>query len=351
MNPTSVDGNCGSTSKTNATCLTSVFGNCCSEKGFCGASIDYCGDGCQPAHGSCNSASTQTISTTGSCGATATSNLTCLGSTYGNCCSSLGYCGGNSSYCGDGCQSGLGSCVGLPVSVLSSITSPTSSTSLISSTLSSATPSITIAVRNGTVSVDGNCGPNSMIQAICLGSTFGDCCSARGYCGKTSDYCATGCQPLFGNCDQASSSSTSKSILSTADVAPATATNLIPTSNRTNLSTGAKAGIGAGSAAAGIVILAVLGFVIFRFLRNKKRHEIPSTKTGPMVHHVPGLHEVSEGAGGVFEPVEMPVTQTRQQRAILKQKNREEKERRESERRARVDDRAAAGYEGAYRGN
>jgi len=55
-----------------------------------------------------------------------------------------------------------------------------------------------------------------------------------------------------------------------------------------------------------------------------------------MVHHVPGLHEVNEGAGGVFKPVEMPVTQTRQQRAILKQKNREERERREIERRTRV---------------
>ncbi|RGP72622.1 hypothetical protein FLONG3_6630 [Fusarium longipes] len=50
-NPTSQDGNCGSNSDTNATCLTSSFGNCCSEKGFCGKTSAYCNEGCQDAFG------------------------------------------------------------------------------------------------------------------------------------------------------------------------------------------------------------------------------------------------------------------------------------------------------------
>ncbi|KAL4993254.1 hypothetical protein BDV10DRAFT_179472 [Aspergillus recurvatus] len=119
---TSTDGNCGANSETNATCLNSTFGNCCSSKGFCGSTTAYCGEGCQLEFGTCNDASVQTVSTTGSCGATLTSNVTCLGSQYGDCCSRMGYCGGNASYCGDGCQSGFGSC-----EVSSSTSNPTSS--------------------------------------------------------------------------------------------------------------------------------------------------------------------------------------------------------------------------------
>ncbi|KAL4865759.1 hypothetical protein BDV12DRAFT_174046 [Aspergillus spectabilis] len=110
MNSTSIDGNCGSNSDTSATCIDSTFGDCCSAKGYCGSTSAYCGEGCQLAFGECNDASEQTVSTTGSCGATLTSNVTCLGSTYGDCCSGVGYCGGNTSYCGTGCQSEYGSC-------------------------------------------------------------------------------------------------------------------------------------------------------------------------------------------------------------------------------------------------
>lgn len=110
MNNTSTDGNCGSNSETNATCLGSTYGDCCSSKGYCGETSAYCSEGCQLEFGECDDGSIQRISTTGSCGSTRTSNVTCLGSTYGDCCSSKGYCGGNSSYCGSGCQSTFGSC-------------------------------------------------------------------------------------------------------------------------------------------------------------------------------------------------------------------------------------------------
>ena len=46
---TSRDGTCGE----NSTCAGSRFGRCCSFHGFCGTSIDYCGEGCQISFGQC----------------------------------------------------------------------------------------------------------------------------------------------------------------------------------------------------------------------------------------------------------------------------------------------------------
>ncbi|RDW74253.1 uncharacterized protein DSM5745_06915 [Aspergillus mulundensis] len=149
----SQDGNCGANSDSSATCLGSTFGDCCSEKGYCGSTDAYCAVGCQLSFGECNDASEQTVSNTGSCGATLTSNVTCLGSTWGDCCSEKGYCGGNASYCGTGCQAMFGSC-GLDAtttaatvtststssSTSSSASSSSSSTSATSSPASSATP-------------------------------------------------------------------------------------------------------------------------------------------------------------------------------------------------------------------
>ncbi len=46
--PISDDGGCGD----GVTCEGSEFGDCCSQYGWCGASTDYCGEGCQPEFGS-----------------------------------------------------------------------------------------------------------------------------------------------------------------------------------------------------------------------------------------------------------------------------------------------------------
>lgn len=51
----------------------------------------------------------------------------------------------------------------------------------------------------GAVSTDGSCGSAGKNQ-ICLGSTFGNCCSQYGWCGSSTDHCGTGCNTLFGNC-------------------------------------------------------------------------------------------------------------------------------------------------------
>lgn len=105
----SEDGNCGATS--NQTCLNSVFGNCCSSKGYCGSTTDYCGAGCQSDFGDCSTNSSY-ISANGNCGATDPDHQICIGSTFGSCCSEKGFCGSTSAYCGTGCQSDYGTCGG-----------------------------------------------------------------------------------------------------------------------------------------------------------------------------------------------------------------------------------------------
>lgn len=54
----------------------------------------------------------------------------------------------------------------------------------------------------GRVSTDGKCGSASTVNASCIGSSAGDCCSVKGNCGKTPAFCAVSnsCQQGFGTC-------------------------------------------------------------------------------------------------------------------------------------------------------
>jgi hypothetical protein len=115
----SLDGTCAG--KNGYTCLSSGFGNCCSQHGYCGRSKDYCGTGCNAAFGTCNGQSTtlrtETVTSTTSLSSTGTSSaappsstqkvstngrcgnaydalplgMTCVGSKYGDCCSQYSY--------------------------------------------------------------------------------------------------------------------------------------------------------------------------------------------------------------------------------------------------------------------
>ncbi|OAA63576.1 Chitin-binding, type 1 [Niveomyces insectorum RCEF 264] len=161
--PVSQDGKCGAASAENAMCIGSAFGDCCSAKGNCGHSPAFCGvpEGCQAAFGTCTP-----VSTDGKCGAASTVNAMCLGSGFGDCCSVKGNCGSTQAFCGvpEGCQSTYGVC----------------------------TP----------VSTDGKCGAASAVNAMCLGSAFGDCCSVKGNCGASPAFCGVpqGCQSAYGTC-------------------------------------------------------------------------------------------------------------------------------------------------------
>lgn len=55
----------------------------------------------------------------------------------------------------------------------------------------------------GKISTDGKCGSSSStVNSICVGSSYGDCCSVKGNCGKTPAFCAVSnlCQQAFGTC-------------------------------------------------------------------------------------------------------------------------------------------------------
>lgn len=109
------------------------------------------------------------LSPDGTCGGT--KGYKCKGSGFGDCCSGSGFCGGTEGHCGAGCQTSFGICTG------------------------------------SKLSPDGTCGGANKYQ--CKGTSFGDCCSPAGFCGKSTDHCGQGCQPAFGSC---SASPTSTSI-------------------------------------------------------------------------------------------------------------------------------------------
>jgi hypothetical protein len=312
----STDGSCGD--GTSFICLGSRWGDCCSSKGWCGKDGAYCGAGCQIKFGNCTAAaassspggsSTTSISTDGSCGGSTGS--ICLGSTFGDCCSEKGYCGGNSSYCAIGCQSDFGHC---------------GSTN-----------------QTAQISTDGSCGGSS--GSTCLGSIFGDCCSAKNYCGGNSSYCDAGCQNGFGKCS--ASPSTSSSSSSTSSTSTSTSTNTAAAAaTTTNLpipvvkTTGFKAGIAVASI---IAFLALLALALFLLFQRRKNNAPPKTisdyaveapsdsaSSAPLATDNDKAYPSELSTVGYYQ--EMPADE----------KNTTS---------ARVDERANAGYDGAYRGH
>ncbi|KPM40558.1 hypothetical protein AK830_g5977 [Neonectria ditissima] len=210
----STDGSCGKNGKT---CKGSTFGDCCSSTGYCGSSNDHCKAGCQPQYGTCSEE--DNISTDGSCGK---NGKTCKGSTFGDCCSSSGYCGKASEHCGAGCNSAFGTCDASAGAISTDGTCNKNGKTCKGSAFGDCCSSTgfcgkssdhcgagcnsafgTCSEGAGSISTDGNCGPKN--GKTCKGSTFGDCCSSNGYCGKSTDHCRTGCQLSYGLCTGISS--------------------------------------------------------------------------------------------------------------------------------------------------
>jgi hypothetical protein len=114
---------------------------------------------------------------------------TCLGSSFGNCCSSSGWCGTTADYCGTGCQTGFGNC---------GSNNPVSTPKAASSTKVVPASTPTPSKAAGKVSTDGTCSGASGFT--CSGSSFGNCCSQYGWCGSTTDHCGASCNAAFGTC-------------------------------------------------------------------------------------------------------------------------------------------------------
>ena len=215
--PVTMDGTCGATAG-NTVCGDFPKGSCCSSHGYCGNGTAYCGDGCQsgPCTGSSSSSNinpgpsstassggpsstpaTGPVTTDGSCGGT--TGTICGDWATGGCCSSAGYCGNTTAYCGSGCQSGP--CDG----TISQSSGPSSSTP----------PSATSSA--GSQTRDGSCGLQNS-NTICGNWASGGCCSSAGYCGNTTEYCGPGCQS--GPCDASSSSSSTPTLSTPASGTP-----------------------------------------------------------------------------------------------------------------------------------
>ncbi|KAF2429133.1 hypothetical protein EJ08DRAFT_650705 [Tothia fuscella] len=170
----STNGKCGKQS--NGLLCGGKWGNCCNTDGHCGAGETFCGIGkCQS--GSCTiiiptprlsapklPPTKDGVSTNGACGGSG--RFKCDGSTYGDCCSSSGFCGKGISFCAQGCQRNFSSAC-----------------------LTTSIPSL-----------NGECGQRKG-GFSCTGGPFdGECCSSDGYCGNLDGYCRLGCQTGFGKC-------------------------------------------------------------------------------------------------------------------------------------------------------
>ncbi|KAL4941851.1 hypothetical protein BDV06DRAFT_212346 [Aspergillus oleicola] len=143
----SEDGTCGP-SQSDTVCQGSSFGDCCSTSGYCGRGLDYCGPG-NCVSGACEANNGAT--TNGTCGPD-WGYATCSNPNFGSCCSIYGYCGDGEDFCGPGlCYSG------------------------------DCNPDI------GGPSINGECGPSFAGNKTCTGTQFGVCCSSSGYCGSTND--------------------------------------------------------------------------------------------------------------------------------------------------------------------
>ncbi|PSR80524.1 hypothetical protein BD289DRAFT_440635 [Coniella lustricola] len=174
--PISSNGLCGSQQNWTNTCIGSIWGDCCGSGGYCGTGDDYCGQGnCQ--EGTCDGAPIP-YSIDGLCGSQ--NDYVECPAKFGLCCSEFGFCGNGTDYCETGCQSG-----------------PCAAT--MTTTATSSAPTSTQAP--GSVSADGTCGFTGGL--VCTGSLFGDCCSAAGYCGDDEYYCLDilGCQTGYGSCN------------------------------------------------------------------------------------------------------------------------------------------------------
>ncbi|KAI5919333.1 hypothetical protein F4810DRAFT_714559 [Camillea tinctor] len=166
----SLDGQCG---PANGKKCGGIWGSCCNTEGRCGDGDGFCDSGncwsgnCTIVFPSAPDPTEQPVwetgnSTNGLCGAENDNQICNV--FWGYCCASTGRCGDGVAFCGSGCQGKYGNCT----------------------------------TSSGAISPDGTCGGAN--EYVCVGSSFGGCCSQGGWCGSTSEYCEAGCQPEYGNC-------------------------------------------------------------------------------------------------------------------------------------------------------
>ncbi|KAI9326095.1 hypothetical protein DFJ73DRAFT_767094 [Zopfochytrium polystomum] len=180
----------------------SVYGYCGQTNDFCGAgcqsNFGQCGNGTTSAGAGTTSPSSSLGATTytkdGSCGGS--NNWSCY---PGYCCSQYGFCGQAIAYCGAGCQASFGQCGDVTTSSSTSNAGGAGTKSVLSTTqaaAASASTSSSADTQPTFISTTGRCG---QAYGLC---PLGLCCSQYGYCGSSAFNCnlSSGCNPLYGDC-------------------------------------------------------------------------------------------------------------------------------------------------------
>lgn len=108
------------------------------------------------------------------------------------CCSQFGYCGDSDIFCAEiaRCQPDYGRCGDAPPPDPVETDDP--------DPVETEDPGTGVPPGTElTITTDGMCGNTT----TCAGSGFGGCCSEFFWCGSSTDYCGTGCQSAFGDCE------------------------------------------------------------------------------------------------------------------------------------------------------
>ena len=227
---TSADGSCGAS--TGFTCVgfvhEGVKSECCSQYGYCGASADHCGTGCNPLAGTCVSSSvSSSVESVASTSMSSTLQAPSVTSTTVSSLSTSPSVSTKSSTLSSAQTDVTSSATNKPESTVPSVSSVGSQSSTVPTTPSVTRSSVGTPVASSTtlasqtkpatstvpskptptanpVSKDGKCGGAK--EQTCAGykGSFGlkqECCSkTTGRCTSDPWGCAIACDKKYGNC-------------------------------------------------------------------------------------------------------------------------------------------------------
>ncbi|KAF2712461.1 carbohydrate esterase family 4 protein [Pleomassaria siparia CBS 279.74] len=137
----------------------------------------------------------------------------------------------------------VGDCLGDPAENwyrnASGASTSTPASSAVAASTAAGTASAPASTANKAVSTDATCGGTA--GHTCQGSTFGNCCSAAGWCGSTSDYCGTGCQTGFGTCTGSGSGSSVAVVAAVSTVRPSSSVVAVTSTHASSAAAAASA--------------------------------------------------------------------------------------------------------------
>ncbi|KAK5671933.1 hypothetical protein QVD99_001758 [Batrachochytrium dendrobatidis] len=191
--PRDLDNKCGRDLGGDGKCRNS--NQCCSRSQYCGTSNYYCGVGCIRGLGPCLGINPPNdgpyLSINGQCGSDL--DTVCPDA---QCCSKNGVCGETKGYCGRECQRDYGVCWGGDTPPYELQPPPPAKTPPPRSPAPAQPKASAPAPKTDyPISENNRCGEG--FNTKCPGK---ECCSGKGFCGKTPSHCGIDCQKGYGSC-------------------------------------------------------------------------------------------------------------------------------------------------------